>query len=276
MSARPARVAGVRVATASDDDRPRTFVLSDLHVTEAGGEPLAWLDELLARAQAEPARTRVLILGDLFDAYVGPRQLRVGAWRALADRLARAVAAGVPVTVLQGNRDFMLDDAFTAQTGCRVVEGALDCVLAGTRTIALHGDELLLRDVAHQRSRRWLRHPLLRAVLKRLPWSLSGRLARTARTKSTAGTSMARAADPQRFEPVRGAALQAFATGARRLVFGHVHAGARGELGPGQEYVVLPAFDQAGVHLVGQDGELRFHARNGDVLPDFGPRRFLP
>ena len=269
------RVAGVPVTAARDDDRARTFVLSDLHVTEAGGPPLAWLGEVLDRAQADAAATRVLILGDLFDAYVGPRQLAVGAWRALAQRLAQATAAGVSVTVLQGNRDFMLDETFTARTGCRVVSGGLACVLAGKRTIALHGDELLLRDVAHQRSRRWLRHPALRAVLKRLPWWLSGRLARKARQQSTAGTSMARHHDPLRFEPVREAAAEAFAGGAERLVFGHVHAGARGELGPGQEYFVLPAFDQDGVHLCAEAGELRFCARSGAVLADYGPRSFV-
>ena len=62
------------------------------------------------------------------------------------------------------------------------------------------------------------------------------------------------------------------------LVFGHVHRESRGPWpasGAARgEVLVLPAFDEAGVHLVGDAAGLRFVDRDGCPLPDPTPRQF--
>ena len=58
-------VAGSPVAEAADDDRERTWLLSDLHVKAGGGEVLDDLGNLLGRAAGHGSQARVLILGDL-------------------------------------------------------------------------------------------------------------------------------------------------------------------------------------------------------------------
>src|SRR5690606_22358669 len=108
-------------------------------------------------AMQQAARCRVLVLGDLFSGIVNERQLALGAWRELVAALRAAVAAGVSVSVLHGNRDFMLGRTFARETGCRVVPGGLHVALDGRPALVLHGDELCTNDVPYQKSKRWLR-----------------------------------------------------------------------------------------------------------------------
>ena len=45
--------------------------------------------------------------------------------------LRETAEAGVSLTVLPGNRDFLLDPGFAARTGCRLVSGGLRLSLNG-------------------------------------------------------------------------------------------------------------------------------------------------
>lgn len=267
------RLLGTPIETARDDDRRWTYVLSDLHVGDDGGRPLQMLATVLADAAVRGAASRVLILGDLFDSYVGDKQLAVGAWSEVAELLAGAARQGVSLTALHGNRDFMLGEGFTLRTGCRVVPGGLALRLAGRRALLLHGDELLLDDHAYQRAKRWLRARRTRALLARLPLWVSLRLAARARARSRQVTYRT---DPARFAPCREAVDVVSAQGYELLVFGHIHLGARGELPAGGAYCVLPAFEQDGVHLLVEGNELRYRSAWGDWVADYPPRDFPP
>ena len=264
-------VLGTPLESARDDDRPRTVLLSDLHIDLDGGPPLAHLTQLLGEAAARAEETRVLILGDLFEYLTGPRQLRLEAHREVADVLRDTTASGVAVTALHGNRDFMLDRAFERRTGVRVVPGGLLFRLGDRRCVALHGDELCLHDLPYQRSKRVLRHGVTRAVLRNLPLRTAMWLGSKVRQRSVQSTS---GADQERFDPVADALRAVFELDVDLLVFGHIHRPARGVFEDNGEYCILPAFDEAGVHLVFETGELRFCSMAGQPLPDYPARTF--
>jgi UDP-2,3-diacylglucosamine hydrolase len=263
-------VLGTPIEDANDDDRARTVLVSDLHVPLAGGEVLAMLERLL-QLEREPARTRLLVLGDLFDAFIGHKQLTVGACRDVVSLFADATRAGMSVTVLHGNRDFMLDGAFTRACGARVVAGGLRLGLGGQRALALHGDELCLRDLPYQRSKRWLRHRLTRAVLRNLPLAAALWCARRVRAASQASGARA---EPARYAPTAAALEAVFAEPLDLLVFGHIHRPARGAWPGAGEYCILPAFDATGVHLVYDDGELSYRDVGGARVADYPARTF--
>jgi UDP-2,3-diacylglucosamine hydrolase len=215
----------------------RALLVSDLHIPADGGAVLAALGDAVAAARA--ARAPLFLLGDVFDTYVARGQVRVGVWREVAALLAGLAADGLPVHVLHGNRDFLLGAEFAAASRAVVVAGGLRARLGGVDTLLLHGDELCQNDLPYQRAKRWLRHPLTRAVARSLPVWLAVRIAARARRRSA---MVIAAGDQRRFLPTAAAVDAAFATGVDRLVFGHIHRFSCGQRGRGG-YRVLPAFD---------------------------------
>jgi UDP-2,3-diacylglucosamine hydrolase len=234
-------VLGTPVWDANDDDRQQALLLSDLHVPEDGGEVVTRLESVLRAARKGAQNCRVFLLGDLFDSYLGRAQLGVGVWREVAQMLRQATSDSVSVTVLHGNRDFLLGAEFERATGARVVAGGVRCVLAGQPALLLHGDELCLNDLPYQRAKRWLRHPLTRCVARRLPLRVALSVAARARRRSQ---QVIQSGDQTRFDPTEAAVAQALrAASGGMLVFGHIHRPARGRRTDG-EYCVLPAFDR--------------------------------
>jgi UDP-2,3-diacylglucosamine hydrolase len=266
------RVLGTRVYDAVDDDRERTILLSDLHVGPGSEQPLANLRAVLDRAaRDEPLRTRVLILGDLFDLFVSPVQLREPGWREAVDALRQAVDLGVSCTVLHGNRDFLLGRAFAEASGARVVPGGLLFRVGGATVLALHGDELCLRDVGYQRVKRVLRSAPVRLLARVLPAPMALRLGGRVRVRSQEVVS---SHDPERTDLAAAGIDEALATsGAATLVCGHVHRAAfHSPWRTGGQLLVLPAFDEAGVHLEARGGAFRPVAPDGADVPVFPPR----
>ena len=269
-------VAGTRVETATDDDRWRTLLISDLHIPTSGGEVLEQFGEVLADASTAASDTRLVVLGDMFEAFLGPKGQRVGIWKQVGEMLRETAEAGVSISLLWGNRDFMMDEAFAQLTNSRVVPGGLRIHLDGVPCLLLHGDELCLNDVPYQRSKRILRSWTFRFVAgKLLPLWAQMKLASAIRRKSRMTVTQG---DPQRFDPVASAVGEAFAGGAQVLVFGHIHNPARGRFQDGGEdrgeYVILPAFDETWVFLEHRDGKLFYRDVTGKEVPDFPARDF--
>ncbi len=264
-------VAGTRIETADDDDRWRTLLISDLHIPATGGRVLEQFRTVLEDASTAAPETRLVVLGDMFEAFVGPKQARVGVWKQVCELLRQTAEAGVSVTLLHGNRDFMLDDAVGRMAGSRVVAGGLELHLDGVPCILLHGDELCLNDLPYQRSKRFLRSWGFRFFAGKLPLWAQLRLARAIRRKSR--QTVARG-DQQRFDPVAVAVREAFANGAKILVFGHIHHPARGNFEDLGEYVILPAFDETWVFLEHRDRKLFYRDVVGREVPDFPSRDF--
>lgn len=240
------------------------LLISDLHVPADGGAAFDRLREAVAFARA--SGLPLFVLGDLFDSYVCRAQVRVGVWRDVAAVLAAATGAGTSVHLLHGNRDFLLGAEFAAASGAQVVAGGLRGELGGIDTLLLHGDELCVNDLPYQRAKRWLRSAPVRHLCRRLPLALALRVAARARARSR---QVVQQGDPQRFLPTREAIDAAFATGVRRLVFGHIHRHARG-LHDGGEYLVLPAFDATGIGFVARGGTIvavRFGSPGGEPMP---------
>lgn len=263
-------VLGTRIETVAGDAARPAFLLSDLHIPAGGGAVVEALSQWLEQAVSEGAR--VFVLGDLFDSYVSAAQVRTGVWREIAARFASAVGRGVDLTLLHGNRDFLLGAEFVRASGVRLVAGGVRTRLGTRDVLLLHGDELCRNDVPYQRAKRWLRSWPVRLLARRLPLSLALRVAERARRKSS---MVIQSGDQTRFDPT-AAAIGAALAGVDLLVFGHIHRPARGRYGAG-EYCVLPAFDAAGVgiRIHGQETSyVRCTPRGVERVPDPAPRSF--
>jgi len=223
---------------------PGTLFVGDLHLdledAAAVDAFVAWLGGL--EADSTP---RLVILGDLFEYWLGPAHQRSAAGQRVQRALRERVDAGVAVDVLHGNRDFMLDAEFERASGATVYPlGFIGRLGSGERVLVLHGDELCTLDHAYQRLRRVIRSAPVRALGARLPASAGRALARRLRRTSRSAVDAKPAAEKAQQE---SACRQLCAAAdAAALVCGHVHRFRDEALPDGPRWMVVDHF--GGVH----------------------------
>ena len=124
---------------------PHTLFVSDLHLDAARPARVAAFAAFL-RGPARAAEA-LYVLGDLFDAWIGDDDPAAGLQDALA-ALRELAAAGVPVRLLHGNRDFLLGADFARRTGAELLPERSVIDLYGAPTLIEHGDLLCIDDRA--------------------------------------------------------------------------------------------------------------------------------
>ncbi len=126
--------------------------------------------------QARQDADALLLCGDIFHAWVGSDlALEPPNWLAQAIHHFRQTSQDIPLYVMRGNRDFLLDQRFASYIGAQLLP---DQVLLSTdhhQLVLTHGDELCTDDVNYQRFRRRVRAPLIQSLFLALPlkWRLS-------------------------------------------------------------------------------------------------------
>jgi len=131
-----------------------TLFISDLHLSSLRPNIveafIGFLDGPAREAEA------VYILGDLFELWLGDDAVleeylpSITAMKALAD-------SGVPLYVMQGNRDFLLGAGFEAMTGATLLPDPYKVDLYGSPTLLMHGDLLCTDDIDYQNLRLMVR-----------------------------------------------------------------------------------------------------------------------
>jgi UDP-2,3-diacylglucosamine hydrolase len=244
-SARAAPLPAVQTLAAPAHWRAIDFI-SDLHLSAAmPATHAAWRD-YLARSSADA----VVILGDLFELWVGDDARALPFEQACVQVLARA-AANKPVYFMAGNRDFLLGAPMLADAG---LQGLADPTLLsafGTSVLLSHGDALCLDDVPYQAFRQLVRSPSWQAEFLAKPLTERQRIASDIRAHSQSRRAFDGAASADVDKPVALAWLAQ--CDAAALVHGHTHR-------PGSE-----ALDAVHTRHVLSDWDFDSHTR-GEVL----------
>lgn len=214
-------------------------LISDLHLQPGDTATLAaWRDYLeTTRADA------LIILGDLFEVWVGDDSALAPGFEARCAELLREASTRRPVFLMHGNRDFMVGPGFAAQCGLTLLNDPTVLVLHGERWLLSHGDMLCLEDTeylqfrAKVRSGEWQRQQLARPLPERRA------IAREMRTHSQARKVDSRVV----WAEVDADAARAWlrAANARTLIHGHTHRPATHALGDGLQRIVLCDWDAA-------------------------------
>jgi UDP-2,3-diacylglucosamine hydrolase len=211
-----------------------TLLIADLHLDVVGpeGDGQDGQDGLDNWLAANPAPA-LIILGDLFDAWVGAGQARQAPARRVLEELGQRFPGAVHL--VPGNRDFLFDRKTGAPFGIEVHrDGMLGVLPTGGRVLLVHGDEFCTQDVTYQRLKRLLRRSTW--FLRALPLFLGLALARYLRRRSRKAVAhKAPAYTAMQVEAVRAAATRA---GAEHVICGHAHRAFSGPLwsatpGPG-------------------------------------------
>jgi len=191
--------------------------ISDLHLaddTPHGFE--AWQRYLLGtRADA------VLILGDLFEVWVGDDARHEGFEARCAAVLAQAAARRY-VGFMAGNRDFLVGETLLRECGVHALPDPTVVDAFGQRLLLTHGDALCIADLEYQAFRRVVRNPAWQIEQLARPLAQRRALARQMREQS-AGMHAQRA--PADWVDVDAPAAMAWmqAANASALIHGHTH-----------------------------------------------------
>ncbi|WP_305072614.1 UDP-2,3-diacylglucosamine diphosphatase [Propionivibrio sp.] len=200
--------------------------LSDLHLSPETPD----ITRLFAAYLAGEARTakRIFILGDLFEAWPGddaiddPEDPFAGQIVAHLSALARS---GTRVSVMHGNRDFLLGHEFSTRSGAELLPDPYALSSPDGQFVLTHGDALCTDDSAYQAFRTQVRSPEWQAAFLARPLEERKAIASALREQSEASK--------------RGKAMQAMdltpaatdnflrQNGYATLIHGHTHRPAR-------------------------------------------------
>lgn len=197
---------------------PRIALLADAHIGGPGGsaEPLVAQLEALS----ETGVGRLVVMGDLFQAWVADARYETDDVRKILAAIGRLRDDGIVVDYIEGNRDFFVAGSAYA--------GAFDSVgtevafeAGGLRYLVVHGDGLNDRDrqylfwrwLSKSRPVRWFMFHLPRALARWLVHRTERRLAET--------NFKHKQRIPE--EAICSYGARRFAEGHDRLLLGHFH-----------------------------------------------------
>ncbi|MGH8033022.1 MAG: UDP-2,3-diacylglucosamine diphosphatase [Luteimonas sp.] len=231
-----------------------TLFISDLHLDPARPQVTRLFADFVD-AEARDAEA-LYILGDLFEAWVGDDDPS-DAGALVADKLRALSDAGVPVSFMHGNRDFLLGDDYAQRAGMALLADPVVIDLYGTPVLLTHGDLLCTGDVAYQqfraqtRDRQWQQQFLSQPLAARLAFARSARAASQARQGQLrdAGTM-------ETLTDVSATAVAAAfaAHGVDTIIHGHTHRPAVHRDGDRTRIVLGDWYAQGSVLRVGADG----------------------
>lgn len=163
---------------------------------------------------------RLFILGDLFEVWIGDDE-NDPRLEPVLDALASLRAYEVPCYVMHGNRDFLLGDAFSQRTGCRILSDYVTIEVHGKSMLLTHGDLLCTDDAAYMGLRATVRDADWQRTFLRKSISERRDIAASMRSQSKTET----ASKPSEIMDVNQRAVEETmrSHGVLHLVHGHTH-----------------------------------------------------
>lgn len=211
--------------------------ISDLHLGADTPRTFAAFAEYLERTRADA----VLILGDLFEVWVGDDSRRGEFEAQCADLLAQA-ARRRAIGFMVGNRDFLVGSAMLRDCGMFALADPTLLDAFGERVLLTHGDALCLDDTDYQRFRQEVRRAEWQRDFLARPLEERGAIARQLRDASE---RRKRERPASEWADVDSNAAGRCLRRARAsiLIHGHTHRPGSGPIGEGSWRHVLSDWD---------------------------------
>lgn len=146
------------------------YVVSDLHIW-GSDDPLYRSLLSLIRDRAIKGDTLVLA-GDLFDVFVGPKKVFVDEYGEFIRELKAAGERGIRIHYIEGNHDFLLKRVFAKSEGIALHPESVALEIARKRFFIAHGDLADSKDYGYRLLRGILRSPPLKAAIRVAPGKL--------------------------------------------------------------------------------------------------------
>jgi UDP-2,3-diacylglucosamine hydrolase len=198
------------------------LLISDLHLNAGAPATLARFLRLCEEDAA--AHAELLILGDLFEYWIGDDELDEegdAVSRTAAAALRALGSRGVRVYVMHGNRDLLLGAGFLRATGARLLADPAIASIDGREVLLAHGDAWCTQDVEYMRFRASVRQEATQRQFLASPRAARLAFMGAARAQSEAGK---RAKAMEIMDVTPSAVDEALRAGGQRLlIHGHTH-----------------------------------------------------
>jgi UDP-2,3-diacylglucosamine hydrolase len=211
-------------------------VIADSHVGGRPGDEGPFL-EALETARRRGA-TAITLLGDIFHFFIAHRKFETPAVVRFLETARRLGEAGVPVTYIEGNRDFFLRGSY-AEGAFREVCDEEQFETGGRRFLATHGDLLNDRDLSYRFWRFLSKNRLSRAAVGLVPKEAGNRFVWKVEARLYRSNFKHKSKLPEQI--IRTYAARRFREGIDVLLLGHFHKPWVDESAGGR-IEILPAF----------------------------------
>lgn len=167
----------------------KLIVIADAHLGVKAGD----IDVMIRFISSlEPAHTELLILGDLFHIWAGPKKFRTVSVERLLTHLTKFRSNGGVCYLVTGNRDVFFREQIQLKATSelpfdRIAVEELVLERKGGRLLAVHGDTINSKDIRYLKWRRLIRqwwfqlpfHMIPSRVAKKIMFGLEAKLKQT-------------------------------------------------------------------------------------------------
>jgi UDP-2,3-diacylglucosamine hydrolase len=233
--------------------------IGDVHLDRDDPDLPAFLD-LLDHVGA--SASRVVLMGDLFNLWLGRAVPELPHQRAVIERLTALRHRGIQVRYLEGNRDYRIGPSYAGTALDEVSDGGFVETAGGRRIFAIHGDLANPTDRRYRTWRRVSRSAPVWALFRLLPPRRRLVLAERLERKLRETNLDYKRTFPE--EEVRCYAAGFLRAGHDTVVLGHFHLERDLQTAPPAppgRILVLPCWKDTRRHLrVTPAGDLRFES----------------
>lgn len=211
-------------------------VFADCHVGRRPGDEGPFL-EALGKA-ADRGASSISLLGDIFHYFIAHPKFETPAIRSFLEAVEKLAGRGVPVTYVEGNRDFFLRGSYAAPYFREVCDEEV-FQEGGKRFLLTHGDLLNEKDRPYRFWRAISKNPLSRASIAFIPKRVANRFVWKVEARLYRSNFKHKTRLP--VEMIRAFATRRFREGFDVLLLGHFHKSWQEQVNGGR-VEILPAF----------------------------------
>ncbi len=193
-------------------------LISDLHLQASEPETFAVWRRYMDHTPADA----VLILGDLFEVWVGDDAVAQSPFLQSCAEVLKNAGQRRYLGLMHGNRDFLIGESFVQDCHAHFLDDPTLLRFGAASWLLSHGDALCLADVAYQQFRRQVRTPEWRSDFLKQSLAQRQAVARGIRNESEARKRLGSA---ERYADADSTLCQSWLTqaGAHTLIHGHTH-----------------------------------------------------
>ncbi len=157
--------------------------VSDVHLTEPDSERYQIFLQFLNLLSKKTVK-RLVLLGDIFDLWVGRHQYFVSKHSELVQILGSLKSKGTEIHYFEGNHDLYLKDFFGNNLGFEIHPDSYEVVWDGLKIRMEHGDLANPDDRGYLFLRSFLRNVLTKNLIRNIPGKLVNKIGESASHKS--------------------------------------------------------------------------------------------